>query len=67
MKAKRAKIEEMLEMQRKFMEIEHEQGVTLKDLYHEPEGFLGEYMEKYQSLATDVVDSAHEVKGSIRT
>lgn len=64
---KQAMIKKMIEMQQQFIEIEREKGVTMKDLYHEPEGFLGTYMEEYQDLATKLVDTAHDVKGSIRT
>ena len=60
-------IQEMLEMQKKFMAFEHENGVKAADYYAAQEGHpLHEYREKYSELADKVNAMAHEEKGSKR-
>ena len=59
-------IEEMLEMQKKFIDLEHEKGITGKDYYFSQDGLLADYREKYQEMATRVVDISHEIVGSSR-
>jgi hypothetical protein len=57
----------MLEMQRKFITQEHTEGVTLEDYYCPENGHpLENYRQEYAELATQVVDLAHEEKGSKR-
>ena len=67
MSDKAAKIKEMLEMQKKFIEYEHKNGVDPKD-YFTPEGGheLDGYRQKYMELAMEVVDLAHAEAGSER-
>ncbi|MEC7832865.1 MAG: hypothetical protein VYA22_01345 [Pseudomonadota bacterium] len=60
-------IARLLEIQKKFMELEREKGVTEKDLHVNPVGILKEYKEEHEKLANRLVDIAHELKGSIRT
>lgn len=60
-------IKEMIEMQKKFMEQEHKQGVTQEEYFAPPAGHaLDGYRQKYAELATKVVDLAHADKGSRR-
>ncbi len=60
-------IAEMLEMQKKFMEYEHENGVDAKDYFVGQEGHpLNGYAQKYQELANKVDEMAHKEKGSSR-
>ena len=60
-------IAEMLEMQKKFMEYEHKNGVKAEDYYAAKEGHpLHNYREKYSELADKVNALAHEQKGSKR-
>ena len=59
-------IDEMLEMQKKFMDIEHEKGITGKDYYYSQEGLLADYREKYNEMAVRLVDLSHEIVGSSR-
>lgn len=67
MSDKQEMIKKMLELQRKFIELEHEQGVTAKDFYSAPEGsFLKKYRDEYTKLADQVVNIAHSERGSIR-
>lgn len=55
-----ALIQQLLEMQQKYMEIEKAQGVTMKDYYTADESsFLGQYRENYNRLASQLVDMAH--------
>ena len=60
-------IKEMLEMQKKFMEYEHKNGVTQEEYFAPKSGHvLDGYRQKYQELAMKVVDLAHADKGSRR-
>ena len=60
-------IEKILRIQKEFMELERQKGVTEKDLRVNPSGVLKEYKEEHEKLANRLVDIAHELKGSIRT
>ena len=60
-------ITRMLDIQKRFMELEREKGVTEKDLHQNPKGVLKEYKEEHEKLANRLVDIAHKIKGSIRT
>ncbi len=60
-------ITRLLEIQKKFMELEREKGVTEKDIHHNPKGILKEYKEEHEKLANRLVNLAHQIKGSIRT
>jgi len=67
MSNKQKLIQRMLEMQRKFITQEHKEGVTLEDYYCPEDGHpLENYRQEYAELATQVVDLAHEEKGSKR-
>ena len=60
-------IEEMLEMQKKFIEFEQENGIDMKDYYAGQEGHpLFNYVTKYDELADKLNAMAHEDKGSTR-
>lgn len=60
-------IKEMLEMQKKFMELEHKQGVSQEEYFAPVSGaVLDGYRQKYAELAMKVVDMAHADKGSHR-
>lgn len=67
LKDKRAKIEKLLAMQRKFIELDHEQGVEMKDYFAPGEDdALQGYRQQYTSLAMEIVDEAHALVGSKR-
>ncbi len=58
-------IKEMLEMQKKFMELEHEKGVSQEEYFAPPAGHqLADYRQKYRDMAMKVVSLAHAEKGS---
>ena len=59
-------IARILEIQKKFMELEREKGVTEKDIHHNPKGIVKEYKEEHEKLANRLVDIAHQIKGTIR-
>ncbi|OOZ39940.1 hypothetical protein [Solemya elarraichensis gill symbiont] len=59
-------VKEMIELQKQFMDIEHDKGITGKDYYYSKEGLLADYREKYADMATRVVDMSHEIVGSTR-
>ena len=60
-------IKEMLEMQKKFIDYEHKNGVDPKDYFTPEAGHeLDGYRQKYMDLAMKVVDAAHAEKGSER-
>ncbi len=59
------KIQELIEMQKKFIAYEQENGVNFKDYFtpeagHELDGYRQTYMDK----AMELVDLAHADKGS---
>lgn len=61
------KIHELIEMQKKFIAYEQENGVNFKDYFtpeagHPLDGYRQEYMDK----AMELVDLAHADKGSER-
>lgn len=66
MQEKQELIRKMLEMQQKFIAIEHQKGVTLKDCYAGDDEFLRSYRDEYATMANRVVNLAHEIKGSKR-
>ena len=60
-------IARILEIQKKFMDLERKKGVTEKDIHLNPKGIVKEYKEEHEKLANRLVDIAHQIKGSIRT
>jgi len=62
----REKKELINKMQKKFIELEHEKGITGKDYYASKEGLLATYRQEYLDMANRVVDLAHEIVGSAR-
>jgi hypothetical protein len=65
-KEKQELIEKMLDMQKQFVEYEHQHGVSGKDYWASSEGLLASYRQEYADMATRVVDIAHELVGSSR-
>jgi hypothetical protein len=63
---KDALITKMLEMQKQFIDYEHEHGVTGKDYWASTDGLLANYRQEYLDMANRVVDIAHEIVGSSR-
>ncbi len=60
-------IKQMLEMQKKFIDYEHENGLDPFDYYTPKPGHpLEGYRQKYQELANKLVDTAHAEVGSER-
>ncbi|HHO69326.1 MAG TPA: hypothetical protein ENK12_09865 [Gammaproteobacteria bacterium] len=60
-------ISKLLEMQKKFMEYEHEHGVDPEEYWMADEGHpLHNYRKEYNELAMKLVDVAHAEKGSHR-
>ena len=67
MSDKAAKIKEMIEMQKQFIEYEHNNGVDPQDYFTPQSGHeLDGYRQKYMDLAMEVVDMAHSEVGSQR-
>ena len=67
LKAEKAKlIEEMLDLQKQFIDYEHDHGVSGKDYWASSEGLLANYRQEYMDMANRVVDIAHEIVGSSR-
>ena len=67
MSDKAAKIQELIAMQKQFLEYERKNGVNFKDYFtpeagHELDGYRQTYMDK----AMELVDLAHAEKGSHR-
>ncbi|ADC63932.1 hypothetical protein [Allochromatium vinosum] len=59
-------IDKMLEMQKQFIEYEHQHGVSGKDYWASSDGMLANYRQEYMDMANRVVDLAHEIVGSSR-
>ena len=67
MTTKQELIEKMIQMQKQFMERERKSGIDLEDYFTpQPGDLLDGYREAFSELATQVVDLAHEEKGSGR-
>lgn len=67
MSRKRELIEQMLEAQRKFIAHEHQSDFQVADYYVPPESHpLHGYRDSYRDMAMEVVELAHEEKGSTR-
>lgn len=65
MSSKQDKIKKMLEMQKKFIELDRARGVSAEEYFTPEEGAeLQGYREEYSKLAMDVVEEAHKDKGS---
>jgi hypothetical protein len=65
-KEKQQLIDKMLEMQKEFIEYEHQNGVSGKDYWASSEGLLANYRQEYMDMANRVVDLAHQIVGSSR-
>jgi len=59
-------IKEMLEMQKQFIAREHQGGIDQEQLYAESEDSLSDYQSRYTTLANQLVEAAHNDKGSNR-
>lgn len=67
MSDKAAMIQELIAMQKKFIAYEQENGVNFKDYFTPETGHeLDGYRQKYMDMAMELVDIAHEEKGSHR-
>ncbi len=65
MSSKKEMIQKMLEMQKKFIEYEHENGIDPKDYFAPDDDHpLAGYRQEYRDLAMAVVEAAHEEVGS---
>lgn len=65
LKAEKAKlIEEMLEMQKQFIDHEHDNGISGKDYYYSQDGLLKDYRQNYMEKAMKVVEISHKIVGS---
>ena len=64
---KRKLIDRMLKMQKEFMEREHKKDIAPVDYWTSSDAHpMHEYKEKYDELATQLVDLAHKERGSKR-
>ena len=65
MGSKQDKIKKMLEMQKKFIELDRKEGVSAKEYFTPEDGAaLSGYREEYSKIAMAVVEEAHSEKGS---
>jgi len=65
MSDKQELINKMLEMQKKFIAYERENGVDMEDYFVGEEGHpLYRYRQEYMEMAMKLVDMAHKEKGS---
>ena len=67
MSNKQELIAKMMEMQKKFIAYEQENGVDMEDYFVGDEGHpLHNFRQEYMDLANQLVDMAHAEKGSRR-
>ncbi len=67
MSSKQDKIKKMLEMQKKFIELDRARGISAEEYFTPESGAeLEGYRQEYTKIAMDVVDTAHSEKGSHR-
>ena len=65
MSTKQDKIEKLLEMQRRFIALDRERGVSMDDYFvPDEDSDLHNYRQDYMEHAMEVVKLAHEEKGS---
>ncbi len=65
MSDKAARIQELIEMQKKFIEHEHEVGFSPKEYFTPSSGdVLDGYRQEYMDKAMELVEMAHAEKGS---
>lgn len=65
--SKQEKIQELIAMQKKFIEYEHANGLDPQDYYAPDSGHeLDGYKEKYRDIAMEVMQAAHDEVGSSR-
>ncbi len=57
-------IGEMLDMQKQFIDMEHQDGISGKDYYFSQDGLLKDYREVYMQKAMRVVELSHQIVGS---
>ncbi|MEN8107392.1 MAG: hypothetical protein ABFS22_05230 [Pseudomonadota bacterium] len=67
MSEKQEIIKKLLEMQKKFIDFEHQKGVEMEDYFVSEDGHpLHNFRQEYTDLANKLVDMAHAEKGSHR-
>ncbi|HEC28572.1 MAG TPA: hypothetical protein ENI65_03170 [Gammaproteobacteria bacterium] len=67
MSEKQDLIKRMIELQKKFIDFEHENGVNGYDYYTPGDGHpLDGYRQEYRDMADKVIDMAHAEAGSHR-
>jgi len=57
-------IAEMLELQKQFIDREHDGGISGKDYYYSQDGLLKDYRQVYMEKAMRVVEISHQIVGS---
>lgn len=67
MSEKQEMIKKLLEMQKKFIEHEHQKGVSMEEYFTPSDNSpLKGFRQEYRDIAMKVVDAAHAEKGSHR-
>lgn len=67
MSEKQEMIKKLLEMQKQFIDYEHQHGVSMEEYFTPPnDSPLKGFRQEYVNLAMKLVDTAHAEKGSHR-
>jgi hypothetical protein len=67
MSTKQEKIQQLLDMQKKFIENEHANGFDAGAYYTPKSGsLLDGYIDEYNDMAVEVMNDAHKERGSHR-
>ncbi len=67
MSDKQAKIKQLIDMQKKFIDFDHKNGAVPADMYAAGEDHaLHNFREDFTKLAMEICDVAHTDKGSSR-
>lgn len=65
MSEKQEMIKRMLELQHKFVQYDHEKGVSMEEYFTPSDDSpIKDYRQEYRDLAMKVVELAHKEKGS---
>ena len=65
LKAEKAKlIDEMIDLQKQFIDYEHQHGISGNDYYFSQQGLLKDYRQTYMEKAMKVVEISHKIVGS---
>lgn len=65
MSEKQEMIKKLMEMQKQFIDYDHENGISMQEYFTPSDNSpIKDYRQEYRDLAMKIVDAAHNEKGS---